>query len=134
MFANENVIGPETHAKTLDANHDSLLYVLDQYFHPQVICAEPNDRCGRIGDTITFLQRNLQREEALMQLSGYPDAEAHIRDHESALRKLEQLEATLVCSHYDNGLVASFIESWADDHATTFDKSFSEFLKAHPKG
>ena len=133
MFGNTTFSGSASFANRLDANRESLLFVIEQYFHPKVICAERGGTCGRIGDTIRFLKRNLEREEQLMELSGYPGLADHRRDHQTALQKLEKLRATLVCSHYDNGLVFDFLERWADNHSRVFDRPFGDFLQSRAK-
>ena len=120
----------EAIVKGMGACRESLHFLLDRYFHPQTICANPGERCQRIDDTIRFLTRNLGREERLMMLSEYADAAAHKRDHKMALQKLEELRDTLICGHYENTQIADFLENWVDDHAVAFDKPFEDFLRA----
>jgi len=115
--------------KGMEACRESLHFILDRYFHPQTICANPGGECQRIDDTLRFLARNLEREENIMILSGYAKAEAHNRDHAMALKKLEKLKNTLVCGRYDNADVAEFLESWVDDHTRDFDKPLEIFLR-----
>ncbi len=124
---------PESYVKRMDTNRESLFFVLDQYFSPKVICADSGRSCLRIRDTIRFLKRNLEQEERLMELSGYSGLATHKRDHMTALETLEKLNATLMCNHYDNDVVAGFIEDWADKHALAFDKPFTDFLRLCPK-
>lgn len=134
MFEPNRCSGPEPNTVKLEVNRECLLFVLDRYFHPQVVCANPGGCCERIEDTIRFLTRNLEREERLMDLSGFTDAQAHKQDHERVLRHLDKMMRTLVCSRYDNTQVAEFLETWADDHALAFDKPFGDFLRTHGKG
>ncbi len=94
------------------------------------MCAEPGGSCNRIEDTIHFLVRNLKREEQLMDLSGFPDAAAHKRDHELVLRRLDRMRHTLVCGRYDNTQVAEFLQGWIDQHTSAFDKHFGRYLQA----
>jgi len=134
MYENITPQLPESCVRRMNVNRESLLFVLDQYFSPKVICAESGNSCQRIGDTIRFLKRNLEQEERLMELSGYPDLVAHKHDHEAALGALEKLRDTVVCNDYDNDVVAGFIENWADEHALAFDKSLADFLRRYPQG
>ncbi len=131
MNETDTVSSPHVYARGLDANRDSLLFLLDKLFHPQVMCAEPGGSCARIDDTIRFLKRNLTREERLMDLVRYPDAAAHKRDHQQVLRRLESMQRTLICGLYDNTQVAGFLDAWAERHAIDFDKPFGDFLYAH---
>jgi len=119
---------PSSFVRGIEVRRESLLFVLDGYFHPQVICADPGGPCSRIEDTIHFLVRNLKWEEWQMEQFGYPEAIAHKRDHELILLRLQKMKNSFVCGRYDNRQVAQLIETWADQHALTYDKPFADFL------
>jgi len=119
---------PDPFVRGIEARRESLLFILDEYFHPQVICADPGGPCTRIEDTIQFLIRNLKWEEWQMEQAGYPDTRAHKKDHEQILLRLQRMKNSFLCSRYDNRQVAQLIESWADQHSLAFDKPFEDFV------
>jgi len=124
----------ETNFKSIAENKKSLKFVIERYFHPKVICVDQGGTCARLEDTILFLSRNLKREELLMEKTGYPDSNVHVREHETILSKLEALRRTLVCGGYDNELVFDFINEWVDRHTKVFDKPFEDFLQDRDQG
>jgi len=119
---------PDPFVRGIEARRESLLFILDEYFHPQVICADPGGPCTRIEDTIHFLIRNLKWEEWQMEQAGYPDTDAHKKDHEQILLRLQRMKNSFICSQYDNRQVALLVETWADQHTLAFDKPFGDFL------
>lgn len=123
----------DTYESGIKVRHECLLYVLDEYFHPRVICSDHGSSCSRIEDTMRFLGRNLMWEEENMDVSDYPDVLAHKRDHEHILRQLRAMKDTLECSRYDNSHVANLIKKWARDHADNFDRPFANFLQQRTK-
>jgi len=120
--------------RIIDASRESLAYVLEQLFHPHVICADPGGTCSRIEDTIRFLARNLEREERLMAAAGYPGLTVHRAEHEKLLRKLERMKLSLVCGSYDNTVVFDSVVDWTKRHAADHDKPFGDFLRQHGSG
>jgi len=134
MFKTNRSFNDNDAVRTIDASREYLSFVLDQMFHPQVICADPGGTCSRIEDTIRFIRRNLEREERLMAATGYPALAAHKAEHGKLLRKLERMKLTLVCGSYDNTLVFDSVVDWTKRHATAFDKPFGDFLRKHGTG
>jgi hemerythrin-like metal-binding protein len=129
MFETSRPIGASTGVRLIDANWESLAFLLDQLFHPSVICAGSRKLCPRIEDTIRFLTRNLEREERLMGEAAYPGFAAHKREHDILRQKLVQMKSTLICSQYDNALVSRFLRDWTKNHTQTFDKPLGDFLR-----
>ena len=121
--------GASAGVRSLDANRESLAFLLDQFFHPSVICAVSKESCSRIEDTIRFLSRNLEREERLMTETAYPGFAAHKREHDILRQKLGRMKSTLICSKYDNALVSKFRREWTKDHTLAFDKPLGDFLR-----
>ena len=116
-------------ARTITVSHEYMSVVLDNLFHPRVICAEPGGTCSRMEEAIRILGRHLEREERLMATAGFSEFAAHKREHANLLRKLEKMKRTLVCGSYDNAFVYGEITEWMDAHAGTFDRPFGDFLR-----
>ncbi len=129
MFQTNHSSDDNDAVRTIDASRESLIFVLDQLFHPKVICADPGGTCSRIEDAIRFLSRNLEREERMMATAGYPGFAAHKREHKKLLRKLKKMKRTLVCGSYDNALVFDVVTEWTKNHTDAFDKPFGDFVR-----
>lgn len=119
---------PDETIRPIVESRKCLIFVVERYFHPKVICAEPGGSCQRLENTILLLSRNLAREEQIMEETGYPGLDAHKKEHETILRNLETLRRTLICGCYDNELVFEFVMEWAENHAREYDRSFDEYL------
>ena len=105
--------------------------MLEQLFHPHVICADPGGTCSRIEDTIHFLSRNLEREERLMAAAGYPGFVVHKAEHEKLLQKLERMKRTVIFGCNDKAFVFDSVMEWTKRHDAAFDKPFGNFLRKH---
>ncbi len=131
MHGTINTAGFNAAARAIESNQENLLFVLDRLFHPSVMCAESGGTCSRIEDTVSFLARNLEREERLMAEIDYPELATHKREHEILLRDLGNMKGTLICGVYDNTVLFNFLTKWSEKHIATHDKPFCEFLRQH---
>ena len=129
MFKTKRFTDADNGARTITASHEFMSFVLDNFFHPRVICAEPGGTCSRMKEAIRILGWHLEREEWLMAAAGYSEFTAHKREHAKLLRKLEKMKRTLVCGSYDNALVYGVITEWMHVHAGAFDRPFGDFLR-----
>ena len=120
---------PVRSVEMISENRNTLLFVLERYFHPKTRCADPARTCPRIADTFRLLARNLAREERMMAEAGYPDIAEHRCEHQKLLTRLEQMRTELTCSEYDNRQVADFLYGWTKRHARTFDAEFATFCR-----
>lgn len=121
-----------TGVRLADTSRECLFFLVEKFFHPKVICPQPARTCQRIGDTLSYLRRNFEREEALMRLCGYPYLQRHKAEHDQLIKDLEYLHKTLTCSGYDNQKIKVLVTDWSLRHAKDHDRRFGEFLKANP--
>ena len=122
----------QTGVRLIETSRQCLAFMTGELFHPQMICANRTASCRRIHDTLRYLRRNLEREETLMRLCGYPDHIQHKAEHDDFLKKLTELYETLKCSTYDNEEFRHLIIDWTASHAEEHDKQFGDFLKNLP--
>lgn len=133
-YEGDRIAKADADIRKIVENRKCLTFVIEQYFHPKVICADPGGTCARLDDTIALLSRNLKREEMMMEEAEYPDLTTHEKEHEKVLGNLDTLRRTLVCGGYNNHLVFKFLMDWADNHSRSFDKYFEDFLRGRDKG
>lgn len=132
MFKTSEATHPDNDVRAIDESRECFVFLLDQMFHPQVVCADLGGNCTRIGDMMNYLTRSLEREERLMAAAGYPGLSVHKRDHAKVLQILNGMKRTLICGGYDNTLVSDILRNWSKGHDETFDKDFVDFL--HERG
>ena len=111
----------------IHANKECLEYLTRQLFDPEVICHEGHQACPRLSDVIRFMERNFEREEVLIRLSGYSAYQEHKNDHSDLLRRLKNIQKRNKCGEYDNVAVANEINAWLKRHTAEFDHDFIEF-------
>lgn len=120
-----------TGVRSIDVRHECLMFLVDRFYHPTVIChGGGGPACRRIEETLLFMRRQLEKEEHLMRLSGYADLPSHVRDHREIIARLEALHRELECSRYDNEAVGALIRDWCRDHVEHHDRPFGTFLES----
>ncbi|HEB79244.1 MAG TPA: hypothetical protein ENI79_02055 [Rhodospirillales bacterium] len=131
MLGTNHFSNGDAGVRAIDAGREYMFFVLDRFFHPQVICADPGGTCSRLEDAIHFLKKHQEREERLMIEAGYLGYgfATHKRKHKELQRNLDKMRRTLVCGGYDSAMVADFLTEWMKRHATNFDKPFGDFVR-----
>ncbi len=131
MFGTNHCSSADIGVGIIDENREGLCLLVDQLFHPQVICANPGGTCSRLDESIRFLTQSLAREERIMMENDYSGLgfAVHKREHEKLLRKLNKMKRVLVCGRYDNAVVFDFLTEWIRNHATHYEKPLTDFLR-----
>ncbi len=62
-------------------------------------------------------------EESLMRLLSFPEAEAHVEEHQKLTEQLEKLRKRAQDFEVADGLT-TFIQTWLVDHVNHFDREF----------
>lgn len=83
----------------------------------------------------SYITKHVTTEETLMLLSGYPDHDAHVREH----RAFEATFHTLVAAfarHGDEPRVVNAVEAavtqWIEHHVGTTDAALGDWLRIAP--
>jgi hemerythrin len=120
-----------TGVRSIDVGHECLMFLVDRFYHPSVIChGADGPACRRIEETLLFMRRQLDREEHLMRLSGYADLPDHVRDHREIIARLKALHRDLECSRYDNHAVGALIRDWCRGHVERHDRPLGAYLES----
>lgn len=80
--------------------------------------------------TINFAKIHFLTEQQLMEESGYPGVEEHLKAHEELFRKLIAVEKKSRAARDADGFLA-FLKTWWLEHVNEFDRLYIPHLKAY---
>ena len=115
--------------KELDEHHQHIISVINKLY--DAVSGGNNPRA--VIETLTELREyasyHFQAEEELMRKKNYPDAPAHIQEHEEFQNQLQRIQ-NLVQSNDDfSGLeLMEFLSSWLTTHVLTTDMKYVPYL------
>ena len=77
-------------------------------------------------DLREYTVRHFKHEESLMLSAGYPEVDAHVTEHESLTKKVDQLLAESGQMHPDN--LMQLLSAWIRHHIMEVDRRYVECL------
>jgi hemerythrin len=91
---------------------------------------DPNEALELIGQLDDFTNMHFLFEETLMIQRGYPEREAHRREHNHLIDELRQLRKAVSSSSQEGTPLeaADAIERWLLRPIRTFDRAFAAFI------
>ena len=122
---------PLTGFEPLDAAHDVQLGLIESLGESLRRGHGPAELRSTVEQLVAYLQQHFQAEAHLMRQHGFPDLEAHIQEHDHALRTLDRLRdrITLGTSHLTEEVVEG-IERWLEAHIETRDVPLGQYLRS----
>jgi hemerythrin-like metal-binding protein len=118
---------------TLDAEHQHLVSLINQLFDAMQQ-GVGRAKLGEIIDSlIVYTDTHFKHEEELFERTGYPDAEAHKREHENLRKQVLQMFRKY---RFENSPILplealSFLKTWLINHTTGSDKRYKRHFTAH---
>lgn len=121
-----------TGVREIDADTESLCFLMSRIFDPLVECRRQHgecDRtqCSRIAAIATFLDRSFRRQDALMGQSDYPVRDDHHADHEALLTQLNAMREAGVCADRDRQVVREAVTRWLARHNRVCDRPLANW-------
>lgn len=118
--------------KVLDDDHKKLIGLLNE-LHDGITGGQRQEALGHVlHELITYTKTHFQREEELFARTGYPEAAAHKKEHDSLVQKAVDLQ-----NRFKQGGTSmlsletmSFLKSWLTQHIQGNDKKYSSHLKS----
>lgn len=115
-----------TGVREIDADTESLCFLMARIFDPLVECRRQHgecDRtqCARIDAIAKFLERSFRRQETLMAQADYPLAADHLADHQVLRAQLSAMRDAGVCADRDREVVREAVVRWLARHNQTCD-------------
>ncbi len=118
----------------IDAQHATLAGKLDELL--EVVDAEDTDLAlKKLGDLRLFSVSHCVNEEALMNISGYPDIKKHIAQHRILKDKLDELKIEIcIASKGVSRKLLERMEQWLRKHIAEHDRGYADFVQAQKNG
>ena len=121
----------ETGIPIIDEQHRRLFESLDQV-QSAVAAERPREEIWSLVQALmTNSREHFRTEEALMAHHGFPDLQAHCREHEMLMERLEELDR-----RFQDGqdamalLVTTFMGGWLRHHISEGDFRYVQFMKS----
>ncbi len=110
----------------LDVQHKHLLDLADNLFHSK----SKADIVENFVLLDKFTREHYRDEEDLMKKSQYPEYEAHRKEHEMLLSKMDEFNERINKENLVDEEIRSFICMWLLDHVFGLDAEFGKFLQS----
>lgn len=79
---------------------------------------------------IDYTSYHFGREQQLMETTGYPQSEGHLREHRLLVKKVKDIQAEFQRGKALSQDVMSFLKVWLTQHILKSDKAFGAFLQS----
>jgi hemerythrin-like metal-binding protein len=81
---------------------------------------------------VLYTPKHFGYEEELIANYGYPDTEAHVKEHEALQGQALDLKAKMDAGDFMVGVeVLAFLKDWLTNHILKSDKGYSQHLVSH---
>lgn len=116
----------------LDQDHEALFSIVDRF--EEALAGTPDfARLAALKVELDgYFDTHFANERALMKKTGYPEMEAHERDHLDARRKCERIAAVMKDDPWAARAMFFVLKGWMVTHLRRADRRLAEHLKAHP--
>lgn len=115
----------------LDAQHKNLIEILNR-LHDAMSRGQGKEILkSTLESLVSYTKAHFATEEMLMKQSGYPDLEAHKREHQALTAKVLEFQGNFEAGRIGLGVeVMHFLGSWLQGHIRGTDKKYVPFLNA----
>lgn len=117
--------------KTIDDQHKGLAELVNTLHDEAVatgISCPPPDLVARLK---AYAREHFHIEEGYMQAFGYPEFEAHVREHEAFGLAVADFEARCAAGQAHPAEMLEFLKSWLTVHILDVDRKMGHFLEDH---
>ena len=119
--------------RSIDDQHNKLVTLLNQ-LHDGMMAGKGKEVVGPVlMGLIDYTATHFKHEEDLFTRTGYPETEAHKREHAELVRRVLQIQQT----YEEKGpsvltiQVMNFLKDWLTHHILGADRAYSAHLIAH---
>lgn len=125
----ESISAIRVGVRQFDEEHIRLVEIINQ-FHDAV---KSGEGCSVLENTLhdlsEFASVHFANEEKVLQACSYPGFEEHRRAHQELLRRLGEINASIVTSSTAMQFeVLQFLIDWLTEHTRDVDRKYGKFL------
>lgn len=115
----------------LDDQHRRLLQMLNN-LQQAMLGGKSREVISRIvEELVQYTKTHFTSEEAYFQMYGYPEAEAHKREHQEFIQKVHHFQSELAKGKASLSIeVLQFLSDWTKTHILGSDKKYGPFLQS----
>ena len=116
--------------KSIDNEHQKLLGLINRFLtasrdHPSTFYEQE-----ALEELIDYTRYHFKHEEALMEKHGYPDLEAHKKEHQAMVARVNELvEDYNIRGQEALEDTAAYLKHWLINHIQVVDQQYSDFMR-----
>ncbi len=115
----------------LDEQHRKIFELLSTLQQAMLGKKSQDVLAGIIQELVQYAKTHFASEEAYFQMYAYPDREAHKREHEEFLQKVQKFQADFAKGQAALSIeVFKFLGDWVKKHVLGSDKKYGPFLNS----
>lgn len=119
----------------IDAQHQELLAVMNTLWTCVVKAAPEAELVAILNQLREYTRTHFVAEETLMRIQGYPQLDAHIKQHQEFIDQLSQAKEKFATNPATALELLSFLKDWLVNHIDRSDRHYAQhFLQAKPEG
>jgi hemerythrin len=113
----------------LDGQHQELVNILNKLFDAMKEGHGREVQQDVLNSLVSYTQKHFQDEERAMQRAGFPELEAHKREHAQLIEEVGGfLKAFNSGKNFQHIQMMTFLKSWLLDHIKGSDKAYAPYL------
>ena len=119
----------------IDGEHQGLITIINRLYASVRTSAGKPQIEAAFKEMRDYTQTHFAHEEQLMVDSGYPDLDAHRKQHHAFVQRLDDVYGEFASGADPAGVsLMSLLGAWWTAHINTSDKALGQFLQRHPIG
>ena len=114
----------------VDAEHREQLLRMARLKHAILGGGDPQTIADDLESLTDYIDAHFTSEQILMREEGYPDFEAHLREHDAAIDLLRHLESRIRSGDASaSAEILSALKGWLVSHIDRADRALAAFLQ-----
>ena len=114
---------------SIDTQHKQLIAIINKLFDAMTT-GKANIVMSEIFDELVkYTQTHFANEEALFKKHGYPQNDAHVKEHVALVTQAADLQAKFKAGSLTvSSATLNFLKDWLNNHIAVSDKAYAPFL------
>ncbi|WP_170942971.1 bacteriohemerythrin [Candidatus Dactylopiibacterium carminicum] len=118
----------------IDEQHQTLLDLINEVWRLIIAKADPQAVMKVLEELEHYTREHFRDEEAFMRAVGYKGVEAHVREHEAFVTRIEREKRGAQAAGQLSLDLLRFLENWLIDHIQGSDRAYAEYVQKRSSG